>query len=276
MAVAVKTEKLTELLARMSQWPPSSYPAYYMIKNSLSTQNEWPSINVYIDNACIPECTTVVVAANKFHHPPLDRTYFMYSTDNDRLKTVFSSPDVVNWDKEIMLFQAVPNCNRQVVTEMYISHGFMSIVINDTVIRMLSNSSVTNTLPPGFTVGPLTPAHAEYVEEKWRTYRPIAPPILAKTFKHRAASAVFDPSGRPVSWAVHTEHGDAGYCYTDPAYRSMGMIKILRQRLKSNVKRGEQFYVMQTVPSRNDESADGNEKLPRASWLLIEKKTALL
>ncbi|XP_077868623.1 uncharacterized protein LOC144341601 [Saccoglossus kowalevskii] len=226
MALVVGMNKLPILIESLHKWRPYCNPVFWMIKNSILTKNVWPCMDIYTDDICNP--TTVVGAANNYHEAPFDRSYFMFSTNNNKLEAVLNAAGVIDWDKEQIPFDSIPMSNFQMIQDAATANGFQLIYHQAWQFYLLEKNELCaniadKPLPDGFQFGCLRNEHIPLIEERWWRNNDVPPTILSETLKYHKFHAVFESNGSPIAWGIFKECGDLGYVFCERRYRGSGV-----------------------------------------------------
>ncbi|XP_070582322.1 glycine N-acyltransferase-like [Ptychodera flava] len=236
--------EIKELVQMLKGRLPECLSLYYLLKNSLKTDNTWPKIDVYIDCQDLATLTSIVAIwyAQEEAGAAGERGelfYLVYTLDSANLKVLLQTPGVVPLRKNSNIVCAMSkHANDKSISELLTNEFYMSLQLNkhaQSYVLDTMNESITNAtkrqLPPDFTVAPLRPEHAK---ELRASYGHGEPPRLSRfenTIKYQQNLAVFNEKGDPVSWAVIKEHGDIGMAHTVPHYRRRGFSTFLAAKL---------------------------------------------
>ncbi|XP_077866082.1 uncharacterized protein LOC144353381 [Saccoglossus kowalevskii] len=280
MSVKRTMSSLPSLLHRLRELMPGSRQVYWLIKNSLRTGNSWPCIDVYTDTAEIDMCTTVVGVSNNYYMTPISMC-LPYSTCNSGLKTVLTTPGLLNWKNEQIMFESVPEKCIGVVKEICNNKGFYLTTIEEYCLVSLMDTDrlekIANVaLPSGFWKGSLKPIHGSLLLDSV----PFDPISLnfTKIIEKYMSVAIYNLRGDPVAWSVHSPMGEIDFGYCVPLYRRRGFSSITLATLSVLIAQtGELPYVY--IESTNTLAKNCATKLGgqikndfNIAWLKFEKQ----
>ncbi|XP_077985915.1 uncharacterized protein LOC144440417 [Glandiceps talaboti] len=251
MASPLSVARIPHLLGYLKYYSPVSNPLYYMLWNSVKTRNIWPNIQVSMDTSDLEKFTSVVCTANNYHDSPFEKSYFIHTTNNEKLKTLLEWPNVIDWEREMIMFETVPFSTFLVVDEMCRKRGYELVCEEKCHLLTLQDikkaREIAQTqLPNGLQLCKLKTHHAPLLEEKWWTVNETAPPKFSEALQHCTTSAVYDERNKVfASWAVLKEYGDIGSVYTLPQYRGNNLGSIVTATVAMEIiKYGETPYVI--------------------------------
>ncbi|XP_070537065.1 glycine N-acyltransferase-like [Ptychodera flava] len=245
MIPKLTSAEIKELVQMFKGCSPDCLTLYYLLKNSVKTDNTWPKIDVYVDSEDLVKLTSVVAIwyANDDRNGDAETYYFLYALDVAKLKALIRRPGVLNLKEHCKAnFALLKSANDKSIRELlnkelcttsqfyFYGNSYVLDNINESIIHM-----ATKTLPRDFKVGPLQRKHAGVLREVYTYGQP--PPLsrFENTIKHQQHLAIFNQTGEPISWAVVKEYGEIGMSYTMPRYRRLGFSSIVTAKLAQMV-----------------------------------------
>ncbi|XP_077985084.1 glycine N-acyltransferase-like [Glandiceps talaboti] len=250
MAFLVSPEEVPLLWKSLGKWTPACLPIYYLIKNSFKTENQWPSIKIFIDSSDLETLTSVVCCCENLDPTMFGKCYYLYSRDFDKLKVLLQHPGVIDWTKSNISFSLIPISAVPVLVEVGRQHGFQSSIEEMYHTYTLANIDTiykvsTYEIPSNFSLGPLRSEHSSMLQTTWQYGAPPSMERFQKAIEYMPTLAIYNDKGNPVSWAVIKECGDVGLTYTAVEYQLQGFTSIVTASLvKLLLEQGETSYVV--------------------------------
>ncbi|XP_070537184.1 glycine N-acyltransferase-like [Ptychodera flava] len=270
MARKLASPAIGRLVEMFKNSSPDCLSLYYLLKNSLKTDNTWPKIDVYADSEDLARLTSVAAS----WHPCDDGDekaevwYFFYSLDSDKLKVILQEPGVINVRKNtwfnVTLFKSA---NDQSIRELLNDKFHMTLHSRDPVHSYVIDGvseSITNVaerkLPKNLKTAPLELEHAHAMHAAYEYGEP--PPLsrFENTIRYQQNLAIFNEKDEPISWAVVKEYGDIGMTYTVPSYRRQGLASFLTAKLVVMALQANEIPFI-TISRLNEASAAMHTKL---------------
>ncbi|XP_070536691.1 glycine N-acyltransferase-like [Ptychodera flava] len=265
MIPKLTSAEIKELVQMFKGCSSDCLTLYYLLKNSVKTENTWPRVDVYVDSEDLAKVTSVVAIwyANDDRNGGAETYYFLYALDVAKLKAFLRGPCVLDLKKHskvnfVLLKAAHDKSIRELLkkelctTSQFYDSGYSYVLdnINESIINM-----ATKTLPRDFKVGPLQRKHAGVLREVYTYGQP--PPLsrFENTIKHQQHLAMFNQTGEPISWAVVKEYGEIGMTYTMPRYRRQGFASIVTSKLVQMVLDSNEIPLVAIAPSNEASQA---------------------
>ncbi|XP_070547525.1 glycine N-acyltransferase-like protein Keg1 [Ptychodera flava] len=256
MAYSVSSSEVQPLWEVLGKWTPASLPVYHLIKNSFKSENQWPSIQIYTDSNNLETLTSVVCCCENLDPAEYGKCYYLFSRDNEKLRTVLRQPGVIDWNSDNILFSLLPISALPVLVDVGREHGLQASVEEmyhtytlanyiDTVYKVSSCE-----IPPDFTMAPLKNEHSSTLQSACQyAASSVAdcPSVerFQKLIQYMPTLAIYDDKGSPVSWALIKECGDLSMAYTTVEYQHHGFTSIVSANLlKHMLDKGESAFIV--------------------------------
>ncbi|XP_077979570.1 uncharacterized protein LOC144434923 [Glandiceps talaboti] len=249
MDISTDSKALTLLLSHLRKRYPESVPIYNLVRHV--RDKKWDRTEIFVDNS-VQDSTTV------FCHSPtvlsVDSNigcWYSYSEDEDKLLSILNKIKVTErrldgcYDTDTVIFMCLNDKFLKTITQyMMTNHGFEidKIYTYQTYVRTLDNITLAAiqqqapVLPKGYRMASLKPEHAELVASKTGYNTSAAIRLVRKLIEEFPSVAIYIPNqDEPVSWAMLHQHGNPGYGYTQPTYRSEQLQQIGHAEMMSRL-----------------------------------------
>ncbi|XP_077982010.1 glycine N-acyltransferase-like [Glandiceps talaboti] len=231
MDITKDTKTLELLLGHLAKRQPESLLIYNLVKHVRS--KKWDRTHIFVDDSDMQNCTTVLCHAPSTLAENIDDgAWFLYSQDEDRLKSTLEKVSVAEGRRldgsysNTVIFEDFDDKLLQSITEYMNPHGFevdknyvaRFYVIDETV----STIGMEKPAPPsGYKLAPLRPEHAGLVVSKTVFCSPVSVPLVRKMIEEFPSCGVYAPNrDDPVTWSMMQQHGMNGSGFTLPEYRN--------------------------------------------------------
>ncbi|OQV18983.1 putative Glycine N-acyltransferase [Hypsibius exemplaris] len=269
----LERELFEQCLDYLRQYQPSSLPIYYLIYGICNKNHPWNGSEFVVDQWPNPKaivCRPIASLKNAHRRDPSVRqicyTVTVWSCDPEKLEQLLSKPNILPWNREIMFHGVSCPGDRNAVENVCLREGELDVAAGNGCeqdccdvmeLRPETLRLCSLDVPVGFTVGCLLPCHAAQITKQWafggnESTKHFLEFVLNPDELGFPSAAVFDSSGKAVSYILFEAEGNMAMGYTDKEYRGRGFFRIVNYVLaKQLFDSGRRNTYVQIAPGNN-------------------------